>query len=162
MGIPVLILGESGSGKSTSLRNFNEDEIGIFNVAGKPLPFRKKLKVANNATYRKIMDNLPHKDKDGKFPAEYLKAFAIDDSQYLLAFEFFDRAKEVGYGKFTDIAMNFRNLINFVIAQTPPDCIVYFCCAGQMTGNTALSRSRTVSQRRKARWICLKRKLITT
>ena len=88
MGIPVLILGESGSGKSTSLRNFNEDEIGIFNVAGKPLPFRKKLKVANNATYRKIMDNLPHKDKDGKFPAEYLKAFAIDDSQYLLAFEF--------------------------------------------------------------------------
>lgn len=126
MGIPVLILGESGSGKSTSLRNFNEDEIGIFNVAGKPLPFRKKLKVANNATYRKIMDNLPHKDKDGKFPAEYLKAFAIDDSQYLLAFEFFDRAKEIGYGKFTDIAMNFRNLINFVIAQTPPDCIVYF------------------------------------
>ena len=63
MGIPVLILGESGSGKSTSLRNFNEDEIGIFNVAGKPLPFRKKLKVANNATYRKIMDNLPQFQK---------------------------------------------------------------------------------------------------
>ena len=44
MGIPVLILGESGSGKSTSLRNFEPDEIGIFNVASKPLPFRKPLK----------------------------------------------------------------------------------------------------------------------
>ena len=41
MGIPVLVLGESGSGKSTSLRNFDIEEVGIFNVAGKPLPFRK-------------------------------------------------------------------------------------------------------------------------
>lgn len=126
MGIPVLILGESGSGKSTSLRNFDAEEIGIFNVAGKPLPFRKKMKVANNATYQKIMNNLPKRDKDGNFPESYRKAYAVDDSQYLLAFEFFDRAREVGYQKFTDIAMNFRSLIQFVITQTPPDCIVYF------------------------------------
>ena len=44
MGIPVLILGESGSGKSTSLRNFEPEEVGIFNVASKPLPFRKALR----------------------------------------------------------------------------------------------------------------------
>ena len=47
MGVPVLILGESGSGKSTSLRNFDISEVGIFNVAGKPLPFRKKLNKVN-------------------------------------------------------------------------------------------------------------------
>lgn len=41
MGIPVLIIGESGSGKSTSLRNFEPGEIGIFNVASKPLRFAK-------------------------------------------------------------------------------------------------------------------------
>ena len=40
MGVPVLILGESGSGKSTSLRNFKPDEYLLLNVAGKPLPFR--------------------------------------------------------------------------------------------------------------------------
>ena len=57
---------------------------------------------------------------------EYLKAYAIDDSQYLLAFEFFDRAQETGYGKFTELALNFRNLIQFVIMNTPPDVIVYF------------------------------------
>lgn len=117
MGIPVLILGESGSGKSTALRNFNPGEIGIFNVSSKPLPFRKKLPMVNGATYHTIIKGMS---------APKLKAYAIDDSQYLLAFEFFDRAKETGYNKFTDIALNFRNLIQFVITSTPPDCIVYF------------------------------------
>lgn len=113
----MLILGESGSGKSTSLRNFEPGENGIFNVASKPLPFRKKLPTANGAVYETILRSLS---------AKKLRAYAIDDSQYLLAFEFFDRAKETGYGKFTDLALNFKNLIQFVITHTPPDCIVYF------------------------------------
>ena len=58
MGIPVLILGQSGSGKSTALRNFSKEEIGIFNVAGKPLPFRKSMNVCNNATYAQIFKTL--------------------------------------------------------------------------------------------------------
>ena len=117
MGIPVLILGESGSGKSTALRNFDPAEIGIFNVASKPLPFRKKMMVVNGAGYGTILKSLSNPK---------LKAYAIDDSQYLLAFEFFDRAQETGYGKFTELALNFRNLIQFVIMNTPPDVIVYF------------------------------------
>lgn len=118
MGLPVLLLGESGSGKSCSLRNFSSDEIGIFNVASKPLPFRKKMvNMLNNASYNNIASSLIKKTK---------KVYAIDDSQYLMAFEIFDRAKEIGYGKFTDVALNFRNLIQLVITQTPPDCIVYF------------------------------------
>ena len=50
MGVPVLVMGESGSGKSASLRNFSPDDIGIFNVAGKPLPFRKKLPMSYSKT----------------------------------------------------------------------------------------------------------------
>ena len=117
MGTPVLILGDSGSGKSTSLRNFDPSEVGVFNVASKPLPFRKQLPTINGANYATIVKGLS---------VPKLKTYVIDDSQYLLAFEFFDRAKETGYNKFTDIALNFRNLIHFVITQTPPDCIVYF------------------------------------
>lgn len=116
MGIAVMVLGASGSGKSTSMRNFSEDEIGIFNVAGKPLPFRKKLPKVDNATYEKIYKVL----KEPK-----LKKYVIDDSQYLMAFESFDHAKETGYGKFTNMALNFRNLIDFIIRGTPADCIVY-------------------------------------
>ena len=58
MGIPVLILGASGSGKSTSLRNFEPGEVGIFNVACKPLPFRKKLKLINGNNYELIKQTL--------------------------------------------------------------------------------------------------------
>lgn len=117
MGIPVLILGESGSGKSASLRNFEENEVAIYNIAGKPLPFKKKLNKANNVSYTTIKQNMIKKA---------FKTYVIDDSQYLMAFEIFDKAKETGYQKFTDIAVNFRNLIDFIIKQMPEDTIVYF------------------------------------
>lgn len=129
MGIAVLVLGESGSGKSASMRNFNEDEVGIFNVAGKPLPFRKKLPKADNATYEKIYKGL-------KNPR--LKKYVIDDSQYLMAFESFDHAKETGYTKFTNMALNFRNLIDFIIRGTPKDCIVYMLHHTEMSDNGKL------------------------
>lgn len=117
MGIPVLILGESGSGKSTSLRNFNENEVIVFNVASKLLPFRKKLDVIKNANYSTIGKVLEKQEK---------KIYVIDDSQYLLAFEMFDRAKETGYNKFTDIALRFRNMLDYIITKLPDDTIVYF------------------------------------
>jgi ABC-type dipeptide/oligopeptide/nickel transport system, ATPase component len=117
MGLPVLIMGESGSGKSTSLRNFEKGQVGIFNVAGKPLPFKKQLPKYDNATYNDIISSL-NKHK--------LNTYVIDDSQYLMAFAMFDRAHETGYAKFTDCAVDYRNLIDFVIRKTPADTIVYF------------------------------------
>lgn len=117
MGIPVMILGGSGSGKSTSMRNFDPEEVGVFNVASKPLPFRKKLKKVDGAGYAQIINGMQ------KSP---LKKFVIDDSQYLLCFEMFNKAKETGYQKFTDMALNFYNLIQFIIKVLPEDVIVYF------------------------------------
>lgn len=136
MGVPVLILGESGSGKSTSLRNFEPDEIGIFNVAGKPLPFRKKLLSVNTKDYGKIMRGMA---KSGK------KRFAVDDSQYLLCFEMFDRAKETGYGKFTDMAVNFYHLVRFVSDELPEDKIVYFLHHTETT-DSGKTKAKTVGR----------------
>lgn len=117
MGIPVLILGESGSGKSASLRNFSPEEVGVFNVAGKPLPFRRRLPTVNNATYQRIYQGLSKPTR---------KAYVIDDSQYLMAFEELDRAKETGYQKFTEMALHFSGLVRYCINALPEDCIVYF------------------------------------
>ncbi|MBR3238473.1 MAG: AAA family ATPase [Oscillospiraceae bacterium] len=119
MGIAVLILGASGSGKSTSLRNFKTGEVSIFNVASKPLPFKGsgKLATINQPTYDQIRAGL----KGAK-----AKSLVIDDSQYLMVFEEFDRAKEAGYGKFTDIAQNFYKLVQAAIKETGADTIVYF------------------------------------
>lgn len=132
MGIPVLIMGESGSGKSASLRNFNEDDLVIFNVASKPLPFRKKLNSIKKATYNVIAKELSKKQ---------YKRYVIDDSQYLLAFDSFNRAKETGYAKFTDMAVRFQKMITFIIEGLPDDTIVYFC--------TIASRPKTVKLKRK-------------
>ena len=117
MGIPVLIMGESGSGKSASLRNFDPAEVGIYNVAGKPFPFRKKLTACKTDDYNKIMSSM----KKGTF-----KTYVIDDSQYLMAFESFRMANVTGYGKFTNMAVNFKNLVSFVADSLPDDTIVYF------------------------------------
>lgn len=117
MGIPVLVLGASGSGKSTSLRNFAPDEVGVFNVASKPLPFKNKLPVFNCAAYTPIIQGMGKSSK---------KVFVVDDSQFLSVFANFARAKEVGYGKFVDMALDEYNLIQFVIQKLPADCIVYF------------------------------------
>lgn len=137
MGLPVLILGESGSGKSASLRNFDVNDVSIINVAGKPLPFRKKLPVVNTSDYGKIM---------GAIKGSTKKAFVIDDSQYLMCFEAFAKAKETGYGKYTDMALHFYNLVQFVITQIPPDVIVYFLHHTDQDSNTGKTRAKTLGK----------------
>lgn len=118
MGVPVLIMGESGSGKTYSIKNFDPAEVGIFSVEKNRLPFKKDgFKVVKNAGYSVIMKALTKPT---------LKRYVIDDSQYLLVNEFFDRAKESGYQKFTDLALNFRNLIHYISRELPDDVVVYF------------------------------------
>jgi len=118
MGIPVFILGESGSGKTAALRNFGENEIILFNVGKKRLPFRKKFNyTADESKYFPILSSLKKNNA---------LAYVVDDSQYLMAFEYFNRSSETGYSKFTDIAVHFKQLVDTVINDTNQDTIVYF------------------------------------
>ena len=119
MATAVLIMGESGSGKSASLRNFAPNEISVFNVTSKPLPFKQgktKIPKIDNATYTDIANALAKPNK---------RAYMIDDAGYLLSFEMFKRANETGYGKFTDMAKNFFDMLDFINTQLPSDVIVY-------------------------------------
>jgi hypothetical protein len=109
-------MGPSGSGKSTSLRNFKAGEIGVLNVAGKPLPFRSDIKTANNAGYGMITKTLEKNN---------LRAYAIDDSQYLMGFEEMDSTK-TGFEKFNSIGFNFIGLVRSITTLTDSDTIVYF------------------------------------
>ena len=133
MAIPVLIMGRSGSGKTYSIKNFSPEEVGIISVEKGRLPFRSKLKTVRIPkdfgddvnTYAKLniarytwIETVIRKSK--------AKSIVIDDSQYLLVNELFDRAKEKGYDKFTDMAVNFRNLIHFINDLEQEDKIVYF------------------------------------
>lgn len=126
MGIPVLVLGESGSGKSASLRNFSKDEVGVMNVASKPLPFKSDIKPYNVNRVAKQKNRSRYDLIKSAIKQSKTKTLVIDDSQYLLAFDSFDKAKETGYGKFTTMAVNFEKLIEFCIDDVDDDKIIYF------------------------------------
>lgn len=116
MAILVMVYGQSGTGKSTSLRNFEPADVSIINVSGKPMPFRKKLPVCSSNDYRQIVSWLP----TIKTPS-----IVIDDATYLMVDEFMRNAKVTGYQKYTDMALNFNNLIEYA-RMLPQDKIVYF------------------------------------
>lgn len=132
MALPVLVEGRSGSGKTFALKNFKPDELGVISVEKGRLPFRSELKVIRipkwsggeqqnygqvNAAKYAWVENMIRKAT--------VKSIAIDDSQYLLANELFDRAYEKGYDKYTQMAVNFRNLIHFINDLEDDDKIVY-------------------------------------
>jgi len=137
MGLGVLVVGDSGTGKTFSIKNFDPNEVGIFEVEKTQLPFQKKFKVAKRATYDMIMRALQEPK---------LKAYVIDDSQYLMANENFDRAKEIGYQKFTEMALHFRNLIHWVNYGLPDDVIVYFLHHTERDANTGISKAKTIGK----------------
>ena len=136
MAIPVLIIGRSGSGKTYSLKGFNDfsDSIGVISVEKARLPFKSGIKVARIPKYEDSpsiqtaaqISQARYSFVERAIKSAKCKTIVIDDSQYLLADEFFDRAKENGYQKFTDIALNFRNLIHNINNMGEDDKIVYF------------------------------------
>lgn len=137
MGLPVLLLGESGSGKTYSIKNFEPDEVGVFSVEKSYLPFQKKFKVAKNAQYSTMSSAF----KEPKF-----KAYVIDDSQYLMANELFDKVNETGYSKFSEIAVHFRNLIHYINKNLPDDVIVYFLHHTEIASDTGKIKAKTVGK----------------
>lgn len=130
--IPVLIMGKSGSGKTYGLKNFKANEVGVISVEKGRLPFKTDIKVAKVPTSFEGV-----KDYATLYRAKYVwilnaietapfKSMVIDDSQYLLANELFDRSAEKGYDKFTQMAANFRGLIHAINESEVEDKIVYF------------------------------------
>jgi hypothetical protein len=112
----VMIIGQSGTGKSTSLRNFKRGEASIINVSKKPLPFPCDLAVANVGNYQQIKKLMA----ESKSPA-----IVIDDCTYLIVNEYMSQADIKGYDKYTSMAKNFWDLLNFIVNELPDDKIVY-------------------------------------
>lgn len=118
MGIPVLCMGASGSGKSTGMRNLDKKCTAIFNVAGKPLPFKGKFDMMLTVSDADDIITILRRNTTN--------CYVIDDSQYMMSFKLIDKWQENGYSKYTEVARDFKKLIDTIITNTSPDTVVYF------------------------------------
>ena len=122
MGIGVLIMGKSGSGKSASLRNFKKEDVGIINVISKPLPFKNENNLA-------IVNTDKYIDVTAILKKSKAKSIVIDDAGYLITNQFMNQHSDVGggnavYNLYNDLADNYWKLIG-EIKELPDDKIVY-------------------------------------
>ncbi len=131
MAINILIMGESGTGKSTAISPLDHEHTAIINVLGKALPFRNYKEkyrpltaevgnyyVSDNADLiTRCINFLANKRPD-------IHNIVIDDFQYVMANEYMRRARETGYTKFTEIGQGSWNVLN--AAMGAPDNIICY------------------------------------
>lgn len=111
----VMLLGKTGTGKTTSVRTLNPKETVIINVLGKKLPFRDSGNIYSAANknlfriddYQQMINLLQACDKQPN-----IKNIILDDCIYIMRKEYFKRAKEAGYGKYTELAQHFQQIIS--------------------------------------------------
>ena len=131
----ILVIGESGSGKSTATRTLKSDETFLIRVTDKDLPFQGWKK--DYITYDKITGtgNMITSYNPATLikalalakKGQHIKTVVIDDLQYLMSFEFMERAKESGWQKFTDIAQNTYNVISAAKALRVDQTVIFLC-----------------------------------
>ena len=116
----LLIMGESGTGKSTSLRNCDQATTAVVNPVGKPLPFKNHFEMLNNVTdASKITRYMKEQATSGK------KLIVVDDFQYILAVPYMNRIKETGWDKYNDFGANYFEIIE-VCKDLPDDVVVAY------------------------------------
>jgi hypothetical protein len=114
-----MVLGQSGTGKTTSLRNMDPTQTLLIQVISKPLPFRTK----SWKLVGKDGGNIIIADKSDLICQAMRKTtrpiIVVDDFQYLLATEFMERAHEVGYTKFTEMARHYYDVLTTAMTLSP-------------------------------------------
>lgn len=116
----ILIMGESGTGKSTSMRNCDPATTAVVNPVGKPLPFKGKFTMLNGEVEsRKICKFMKEQVAAGK------KLIVVDDFQYILSVPYMNRIKENGWDKWNDFGANYFEIIE-VCKELPDDVVVVY------------------------------------
>lgn len=144
----VLVIGQSGSGKSTSLRNLDPKTTFIINVLDKPLPFRA-FKKNYNATaknyystsdWSKVVNCIERVNKE----RPDITTLVIDDWQYILAYEFMNRVSERGFDKFSELANHGWATINACLGTRPT--LTNFILAHSDVDQTGRSKCKTIGK----------------
>jgi hypothetical protein len=114
MSIATLILGSSGSGKSTSLRKLDPAKTLLIQCIKKPLPFRAsgwKTRITLQSEGNVIQTSDPALIEKCLRQSK-AEIVVIDDYQAVMVNELLSRSAEKGYDKFSDIAKSAWNVFN--------------------------------------------------
>ena len=146
MSYPILVLGESGTGKTTSLRNMDPGQCTIIQAVKKPLPFRSKgFQRYDSASKTGNIFVTDEEDKIIRIMCGcHTPIVIIDDFQYVMANEFMRRTGEKGFDKFTEIAKHAHGIIQ-AAAQAPGDKRIYIM-AHTDTGDDGVTRIKTIGK----------------
>ena len=135
MSIATMILGESGTGKSTSLRNMKASDVLLIQAIKKPLPFRSKEWKHYDAD-KAPTGNIHVRDESESIISAMQKTkkkiIVLDDFQYVLANEFMRRSAEVGFTKFSEIGKHAWDIL-MCAAELPDDVRVYILAHTETT-----------------------------
>lgn len=146
MSIATLILGSSGSGKSTSLRNLDPAKTLLIQCIKKPLPFRAagwKTRITLKSEGNVIQTSDPVLIEKC-LRNSHAEVVVIDDYQAVMVNELLSRSSEKGYDKFTDIAKNAWNVFN-AAGDLAPERRVYIMAHTQ-TDDFGQTRMKTVGK----------------
>jgi hypothetical protein len=143
MSIATMVLGQSGTGKSASLRSMDPAQTLLIQVIPKPLPFKSKewkpVKAGGNIIVLSKSDDICAAMHKTTRPI-----IVIDDFQYLLATEFMDRAHETGYVKFTEMARHYYDVLT-TAATLAADKRVYLLSHTDTT-DTGQTKAKTIGK----------------
>ncbi|MFX3574162.1 AAA family ATPase [Ralstonia mannitolilytica] len=150
MSIATMIIGESGTGKSTSLRNLDPQNTLLIQAVKKPLPFRStdwKPVVKGQGGSVFVSDNSAHivaamqrTDKE---------IIVIDDFQYVLANEFMRRVtdNETGNGAFAKYNEIARHAWDVLMASTSlPDHKRVYILSHTSTDDFGKTKIKTIGK----------------
>lgn len=144
MGVAVLLMGRSGSGKTASLRNVSE-KTAVVSVTKKPLPFKnnENLKVVNCDEYLKIKGVLQAAYDKG------IRVAVIDDAGYLMTSKFMAGHRQAKgnsqFDLYNEIADNFYNLVKFATDELPDDMLVFVIMHEEMN-DMGYSKPKTIGK----------------
>lgn len=143
----ILIIGDSGSGKSTATKTLDSATTFYINCIGKPLPYRgwkqmykywdsakKEGNILKSWDYSTVVKSMKYVSEN----MPQIKTIVIDDAQYVMSFEFMERARERGFDKFTEIGQHFFDVLTVADSLREDLIVVFLSHSDEVGGKTKI------------------------
>ena len=162
------LMGESGSGKTTSLETLDPKTTFILNCDKKRLPFRKEIReqysennknyfvTDNQATVLSVLKKIDTQDN-----MKHIKVVVVDTLNGLMVADEMRRSKEKGFDKWVDLAQCIWDLVNESLEMRDNLTIIFVCHSQTQKEDDGYTFTRIKTSGKKLDKLCIESKLTT-